>query len=634
MTIRLISPYVGAPEGLISASGGWDSTPRGGFITFSGNAVMLGNVNYPQGSTFNLPGVGKFYVTSSSSKQTADGIKTTISLACILAYKSNTGTSGGLGSCSEFKALSTVQTVLNDLCNMAGIPIFSLPLGNTLMYEALWLREGENALDKISEIITANGCVLYSMTGLNLICQSLESFVSNLSGTTNNFTVDVNNMSFPSKLPGGAIINGSNTVVENTPIFESISSQKDASILLVGSNVNAYDWQTKITSVNKDFVNRKMTYTETTTSASPLVEQKKIVESEFELPPPPAPFKVALDVSSCYPVDPGRIKRRKTTEMRNVTTVEQPLWLAFFTSIDANKYTDNGYTPPPIGTMVVVSEIYESWTYNTIDTPVDFGSPGTIQTNAESIYYNKAVYKVPAEINDQLASVTLGERPSFIKNKDLVLEIINNWTPVNINFSDKPSPDIYDKLYAYEMEEMAFRKDKGSNKWVGKHTLARCFAEEGLNQARERVKEFIDVAIRENTPEQIYKDEFLKFRETLQVELLEVIPKMEVIKQDWDPRSSIPSETMPKDYEIYRRPYVYIENYFGDGGLINLTAGNFNDFNGAKLAADGIRKLEKARTKTLTVTNVGQILKIKDCDSPSFSITSDGVSSTGVYLNG
>lgn len=632
MAIKTISPY--GVSGLLSASGGWASTPRGGLIPFSANVTLLGGGSYSPGSTYSLPRIGSFYVTSSATKTTADGDKTTLSLACILGYKANTGASGGLGSCAEYKTGSTVQTVINDLCNIAGIPSFSLPLGGTLIYEPVWLNEGENALNKITEIVTANGCVLYSSTGTDVKCESLESFVSKLSGSVSSYTIDVNNVSFPSKLPGGAVINGSQATVEDTPGTETLESRKDASILLVGPNIKSYDWTTKITTVERNFTGRKIKYTEKTTSPSPLVEEERIVETEFELPKTGSQAKVPLDVSSCYPVDPGRMIKRKTTDIRNISVAERPIWLAFFTSIDANKYTDNGYNPPGLSAKVIVSETYESWTYDTQDVAVDFGAPSAITPKTETVYYNRAEYRVPALISPQLASVTLGERPSFIKNKDLVEEIINKWVPVNIDPNDKPDPSLFENLYTYEIEEIAWKKESGSNKWIGKQTIARCFAEEGLDQMRERIKEFIDIAIRENTPEQLYKDEFLKFREEIQLELLEVVPKLEIIKQDWDPRGSIPSESMPKDYEIYRRPYVYRESYGGDGGLINLSAGTYNDFDGALLAADGIRALEQARTSTLTVTNVGEVFKIGQCDSPSFSISSDGINSTGVFLNG
>jgi hypothetical protein len=636
----------------LSASGGWSSTPNGGFITFSGNATYLGTP-YSHGGIIGMPGVGIFRVASVSDKTTVNGTIQTVSFVCDIAFRQQAGPKGALGSCVEYKKGKTLNEIVSDLGSMVGLANFSLPIvGGNPIYESVWLREGQSAFQLLEEILTANGIVCYAPNGVGaIVAVPLVQFAGQLSGSGSNLTIDTTDLAFPSRVPSGLVISGSKDIK-----VDKKSTVDTTNTILTGTNV---DWNitSLATTVNKvseqrDSTSRTVIRTEIAESEDPNIYNQRVTTEKYELKSPIPNKFVPLDVGSCYPNDPGRILKRDTVVSRDLGVVATAVYSAFYGSINGENKSKDGtgvdwdptlyveaakqYT----GTPVVTTHIEEVWEYNNRLENIYFGPPGYINTDiSEYVKYTKTTKSLPLLDISLLATISLNTSPNAASKpahpfKDWAYNLII-WTelfPILV----EPLAD----LITVEFEETLWTKEPGNIKWGGSRRLYKIIGAIDQQNLAHQLDVFyptIDNPLRLGTiSSNQYIDAFLAKRKQLQTEALTLQLFETETKIDWAPQTQ---NTWPQDYEIVSNPYVDHIKLDGQlsGGLIQLSAGRFSTYESVLSTGLGIYLLERARTKTSTITEIvtgGSIINVGMGDSPSFSADSDGVRRSMVYLNG
>jgi len=103
-------------------------------------------------------------------------------------------------------------------------------------------------------------------------------------------------------------------------------------------------------------------------------------------------------------------------------------------------------------------------------------------------------------------------------------------------------------------------------------------------------------------------------------------------RNDWSPQF----QTAPADEKVYNVPWEReLTGGAGPNGeSLSLNTGRYGDEGILQSVIGEIKRARAQRLESLSITNINEIFKVGEIDSPSFSIDSNGVRTSGVYLNG
>lgn len=636
----------------ISISGGWDSAPtNGGIITFNGNASIVEDkfdISFSQGlilqETINLGvDIGTFYITSISRDEYLGYTKTAVSFSCILGLLSKSKMSVPLGACIYID--SDINDVIKSLNKITGLTV-ALPVATTggqplKLHEPVWIKENQSVISLLNEILTANGCILYSMDGKSTVCKSINNFFAGLSGNSNGNTINKN---FVIDRGSAGIkfvdISGTKSITQKLPGIETITVGQKTTVI-----------ERTLPEISKGG-ERKIVTTITDLDQ----KTKNVITEKFEKAPPYKGGKLNpnVPIKDCYPEDPARIISRVTEiywSKSKYESMAKSCVREFTNSCNAEK--------EPIAIMsfpdfVIIEKITEKWSYDTADGEI-VTNPNTYVPPRETIKYTKEILRIPAYENLSNCNLTYGNTFEFLADPDDALKIRDQ-------FFQKKAVKAYQSLVLMETEEINWEKKVGSYRWGGNRIKKEAFIRTRFEERKTFMKELkraieggyedfdlitsnyvvspfsiLNVNISEwdfNT----FKTNFSSFQSAIESSIYNLEITEDETRMDWEPEYT----TAPTSYKVYNIPWMDRVSSLGSlplpskipGETISISAGRFNDYNSLKSVATEVIKANNKRKKSLSVTNINELFKVGEIDAPSFNIDVNGVKSSGVYLNG
>ena len=648
----------------ISINGSWTSAPTGGgIITFSGSAVRVvpndSNIEvYSQpGELLNLGDLGTFFITSYSKDDYIGYTKITYSITCILGYLTKISPSIPLAACIYQD--KTVNDVLLAVNSYLGIT-FALPRASTFkLHEPIWLKENQTLISLLNEILSAAGCIIYSVNGQNIFCKTLADFYEGLSGESNSNTISRN---FVVNARGSEIrfieLSGTKTIKE--PLTEATVSTVTSEKIYYNINNQPYNPKT-ITTVERTFPAygesgpRKIV----TTVDDEINRTKTITTEIYEDAVAYTTRIVDVPITECFPYDPARILSRVTEEYITYNTFlgryvfPEIDRILNYLGIDPEKKPlvfwngNNNYFNTKITT--------EKWEYNTEEQQI-FTNPDTHIPAPESVKYSKVVsHRLLIEGSAYLDPI-YGARFNVLEDEEIdikedFMKFLHSWF-FNTCFS---FPDI-------EKTETVWNKPEGSYIWNSTTTNY----ESAFKLYYEtNKKEMLDFAYACNIDEDLAAKQIRKVSKTtpgvnIEYEYVWELDPLEYsslktnlstkVNSIWnrsvlgglmltstENKESEPSfSTFPSPYRIHNIPWQNREIFNNSiiGETLSLNYGRFSDFSTLRTVAREIKNAKDQRINSLSVTNINELFRVGEIDAPSFSISVDGLKSSGVYLNG
>lgn len=603
---------------IITASGGWSATPSGGPIIFNGSIQFLGDGLSP-GSLLFINGLGTFRVTSASIAASPNGDRATCGITCAIGWASKTGGQTGLAKCVKFNTNVTTQDLVSELCELCGLPNFSVPGLSTALAESVWLKEGQSAFSLLSEVITAAGCVFYSVDGLTVRCELLSSFINGFSSApTSANIIEYSALANAGQEPSGAVINGVQKTLVGLPASISTTSTVLQSSFSGSNNVIL----PVTTNKSISYGNRSISTTVTTTSPDPYLNTTVTINETYETKAMGV-ASVPYDVRACYPVDPARLLAKTTTSTKSDGILYDQALTEFLGSLnlsDTNWIMRWGIIQPSTSTQVVDSIVQETWSYNTNDANVTFGLPVGSSGIGESATYRRNTLKSQISIASSFSNPAGGCNPDFIANRASATMYGDTLKYLCL--------DLYSNLIPYESETIDWYKQRGKNRWTMTRRVNRALIAVDPQFISSNMKKYIQAAKANNIRGQEFFDGYLALRQDLQFKAMAMVLAE---KQD-DEDSGPPSTKFPNEQETFDEAWVFRSPLNGDGGVISLSANQYVEASTAVDSALAIADLELRKQNSVTATIFGSLLKVGDCDSPSFSIDVNGIKSTGVFI--
>ena len=608
-------------DNIISASGGWAATPQGGPIIFNGTVQFLGEGPEP-GATVYILNIGKFIVTSKSEVVDPNGTRTTCGITCIIGWVSRTGGYSGLGKCIKLLDTFKTQDVINDLCGICGLPIFAVPGASKFINETVWIKEGQSAYSLLTEIVTACGCVFYSIDGNSIICETLSDFISNFATEPTGDIIEYSALANSGAKPSGAKIEGvSKTTTALPAILTSTNTVVQASFNDSGATMLPVT-----TTITKNFnILARTSLVETeVTSPDPFLNSKTIVEEIYETKVE-GNSEVPYDVRSCYPNDNARLKNKKTTILKSDGLLYDNALKEFIGSLNLSKnnwITHWGITETIDPTMLAVETLTEeNWTYDTKPEKITFGLPLGASADNEEVRYEKHIRKAAISLAGALSNSTGGTNPDFLTNNSSAIVFGDSLKDVCFTF--------YNELLPAESEYVTWIKRPGSNRWSMSRELYRAHILINPQLINSNLKKYIQHANVNNIKGAAFFNGYLALRLVLQNKAKQMIL---VEKQEEMDSSPSTGSKYPSERETYEESWTYRMPLGGNGGVISFSAGNYIESNAAITAVQAIAELEVRKQFSKTATVYGSVFKVGDCESPSFSMDVNGIKSTGVFL--
>lgn len=608
-------------DNIISASGGWAATPQGGPITFNGSVQFLGAGPEP-GAAVYISGVGKFIVTSKSETVDLNGTRTTCGITCIIGWASRTGGYSGLGKCIKLLDKFKTQDVINDLCNICGLPIFSVPGASKFINETVWIKEGQSAYNLLTEIVTACGCVFYSINGISIVCETLADFISGFATDPSGDVVEYSALANAGAKPSGAKIEGvSKTTVALPSVLTSSNIAVQASFNDSGATMLPVT-----TAITKNFnILARTSLVETEViSPDPFLNSKTVVEEIYETKVEGS-SAVPYDIRSCYPNDNARLKSKITTILKSDGLLYDNAIKEFIGSLNLSKVnwiTRWGITETVDPAMLTVETLTEEkWTYDTKPEKITFGLPLGASADNEEIRYERHVKKAAISMAGALSNTTGGTNPDFLTSE-------LNATVFGDALKDTCFT-FYSELLPMESEYTIWIKRPGSNRWSMSRELYRAHILINPQLINSNLKKYIQNANVNNIKGAAFFNGYLALRLTLQNKAKQMILVEKQEEMDSSPSSG---SKFPSERETYEESWTYRMPLGGTGGVISFNAGNYIESSAAVTAVQAIAELELRKQFSKTATVYGSIYKVGDCESPSFSMDVNGIKSTGVFL--
>lgn len=596
---------LGLPQELISLSGSWSSAPEsGGIITFSGNAVFVGGAP-SNGGTIDIPGVGSFVVTGTSSDRYLGYTKTTVSLTDLLGEKLSNFTpssrSNAFISCVDRESGSSASEIVNQIKSLLGLS-FSLPrIGINKLYEPVWSKDGQSIKSLLNEILTNCGCILYCKDN-NIYCKTIGDFFSGLSGSSNNNTI-ASNFAVDGKQSsniGNVTISGTKQIREKLP-----TSYTNGNTSIVRSDRNI-----------------------TTTTESPDGKQKTVVIEKYEPKPSQANPSNAKSIKECYPYDPARILSRTTYIYYSWEYYKEQIIDSGITEYmqSCNLNIEDAPATSFSGGNGLVETISESWVYNTQEETIA-PSPSYIPQR-ETIKYTKTHRKNVVLENSMECNLTYGQTFEFLSDRIDAIDFMKTF------YSKKCIGRILDSANM-EIESIYWLKEIGSQTWTGTRSVQTSNYRTTFNTRRAKMAEYAKKTERGeiNTGNfDLFKTNFSLFLSSLEGNLGGMSNTFSETRDDWSPQF----QTAPAEEKIYNVPWEreLTSGASASGESLSLNTGRFGDENILQVVVKEIKNARAQRLESLSITNINEIFKVGEIDSPSFSVDSDGVRTSGVYLNG
>lgn len=636
---------LGLPEKLVSASGSWTSAPEsGGIITFSGNAVLVDDTPfYGTGDTFKLGSIGSFIITSVTTDTYLGYSKVSLSLTDILGSLGRMRTSSRLSKplvhCVNPEKGSTINELISSINTHLGIN-FSLPrTTSNKIYESIWAKDGQDLVSLLNEILVAHGCILYS-DGPLIKCETVGDFFRGLKGKSN-----------------------SNTISSSFNINGTLSATI-SDITISGAKQEKKDLPKTITQ-NKTtikYLNREIE----TINESPDGRTKNVTKEKYEAKPSGAISNGVTSINDCYPIDNARILERINSVYYRQGYFEESVYNAGIkTGLSSCNLPENQapLTFATIPSWVLVEETSEYWDYDTTETTIQ--SSPTSQSKRETVKYSKTTGKNLAVENINECSITYGFPFEFLEDPDDAKDFFNTF------YNSKVLGSILTTT-VMERETINWVKEAGSKTWVGTRYLQYAKYKTSYEKRRAYIEDFFKALNRGDesisTPDNktssstnnfsttnfvgdtfsqtgffssnlanidyaTFKTNYSSILSGLENNLssLEVVSSEE--REDWNPQFS----TFPSNQKIENIPWEKTLNtgaISGSGDNLSLRGGRFSDEGLLQAAAREIKNARQSRQKSLSITNINEIFKVGQIDAPSFSIDSNGVKTSGVYLNG
>lgn len=631
----------------ISINGGWTAAPTGGgIITFSGSAVRVvpNDLNievYSQpGELLDLGDLGTFFITSYSIDDYIGYTKITYSITCILGYLTKISPSVPLAACIYQD--KTVNDVLLAINLYLGIT-FALPRASTFrLHEPVWLKENQSLISLLNEILLATGCIIYSVDGQNILCKTIADFYEGLSGDSNSNTISGN---FVVNTKGSEIrfieLSGTKTIkepLENVSVSTITNNNTNLTITTTIERTFPQfgrSGQRRIITEVDDRINGTKTIT------------TEIYENAIEY----TTRIVDVPISECVPYDPARILSRVTEEY-----LDYGLWVVrnVYPVIDQIMgYSGISDSYKPLLFLLgfnfpfIISRITENWIYNTNE-PQIVTNPDTYIPSEESVNYSKVTEKRLLTEGAVYFDDTYGQRFNLVDE-----DIGENGNPGNnqLEFMQLLHANFIRRMYTFsevEKTETNWIKSAGSYIWNSVTYNYESMAKIGFESRKAKMKTFANRYLNESdlrlnifsgigfTHQNIF--EWSAFKTNFSLLSSYLWNSMSgLILISTEKKESEPSfSTFPSPYRIHNIPWQNREIFNNGiiGETLSLNSGRFSDFSTLRTVAREIKNAKDQRIKSLSVTNINELFRVGEIDAPSFSISVDGLKSSGVYLNG
>lgn len=614
----------------ISINGSWTSAPTGGgIITFSGSAVRVvpNNLNievYSQpGELLNLGDLGTFFITSYSKDDYIGYTKITYSITCILGYLTKISLSVPLAACIyQDKTLNDVLLAINSYLGIT----FALPRTSAFkLHEPIWLKENQSLISLLNEILAAVGCIIYSINGQNILCKTIADFYEGLSGESNSNTISRN---FVINARGSEIrfieLSGTKTIKEpldnvtvSTITYNTVNGDLTTTTTITRTfpNFGELGQRKIVTEVDDDMNGTKTVTTEIYEDA--VAYTTRIVD---------------VPISECVPYDPARILSRVTEEY-----IKYSLYLSRYVFPEIDRILNYCFVSPdkkplvfwnPNDNKIIVSKVTERWEYDTEEQQI-FTNPDNHIPREEKVSYIRELSKRLLMENNVYFDMTYGERFNIIEEEGEDSDIREDFM---LYLHDK----FLDTLFTMpniEKTEITWTKNKGSYLWNSNIKNYESPYKILFEYNKVQMKNFSYTNNTNTTDYRIFKTNF----SSLSNFLWNSNALSDLILTSTENKESEPSfSTFPSPYRIHNIPWQNREIFNNSiiGETLSLNSGRFSDFSTLRTVAREIKNAKDQRINSLSITNINELFRVGEIDAPSFSISVDGLKSSGVYLNG
>lgn len=595
-------------DSLVSLSGGWSATPdSGGIITLNGNATFVETRTNraPVSRSSKIIDLGvkigtELIITGYSESEfigyTKKSVSFTDKLGAITSNRSPSKSKRPLLLCVDREKGANQAQLISRLLQILNIPGTFPRMGSQQFYEPVWAKDNQAIVSLLNEMLVTTGCVMYcdAFSG-KIKIETIGRFFEGLKGE-----------------PSG-------NTLSSTTYFDSGLDTNISNFLFRGSTQKVEILDNPPDTV-LDQAARKSFYSKTAG------DSKVEVEEQYENSLGSLPKIGAENINECYPIDTGRIVKRVTTEFLsnnewmtrvwesarsdyyNSCNLDESLWPTSFAS------GGNAWIPIKIST--------ETWEYNT-DSTIIAESDTKKSTMQETVKYTMIEESCLYLSNQAEATIGLGVNFSeYLDPEGTGAAGVANyfryiWTEAISSFTS-------------QRRDVTWTRNPGSYKWVGVEDIRTGTPTTEFNSRRgkiEQLKVKMDSGkITINDPADFitalapYTAKPNGTRETGGQQ-----------RNDWNPEYSV----FPARFKIVTQPWMTEETAGFDGGdILTIDGGIYMKHSELLAVSRDIAEARNKRKVSLSITDINNIFPVGAIDAPSFSLDVDGITTSGVFLNG
>jgi hypothetical protein len=295
----------------------------------------------------------------------------------------------------------------------------------------------------------------------------------------------------------------------------------------------------------------------------------------------------------------------------------------------------------------IISRITENWIYNTEEQQI-FTNPDTYVPETESVNYSKVTEKRLLIEGAVYFDDTYGQRFNLVDD-----DTGDNGEPGanQLEFMQLLHSNFISRMNTFsevEKTETNWVKSVGSYIWnsitynyeslakIGfeaRKTKMKTFASRYLNESNLQGSAFASITF---TSQDMLEWSAFKANFSLLSSSLWNSSAGLILTSTENKESEPQISTFPSPYRIHNIPWQNREIFNKSivGETLSLNSGRFSDFSTLRAVAKEIKNAKDQRINSLSVTNINELFRVGEIDAPSFSITVDGLKSSGVYLNG